>query len=221
MQKVARPAVTAHVPRLRPRGRGRLSRRAARTWRGDWTSRPACRSGCHRASRPGIVQLEWCASFNGPARAQRPRAQVRRRAAAGRAAGRADGRALARAPASAATCSCRCPSTPQKRRQRGFDQAELLARGVGASSGIPVVYAVAARRAKTTAQHQLGRRARAEQRGSRLRRRAAPRARRCAAVGGAGRRRRHERRDARRLRRGALRGGRVSRCRRLTLARER
>jgi ComF family protein len=111
------------------------------------------------SSQPaGIVQLEWCASFNGPARASvhvlkydgelrlvRPLAELMatrwRRAGVG-------GDILVPVPVHAA-----------RRRQRGFDQAELLARGVGERLGLPVLYALE-RAARTTAQHQLGRRAR-------------------------------------------------------------
>jgi len=106
----------------------------------------------------GIVQLEWCASFNGPARASvhalkyegerrlvEPLAGLM--AARWRRAG-IGGEILVPVPVHA-----------QKRRDRGFDQAELLARGVGARLGLPVI-CVLRRAARTTAQHQLGRRAR-------------------------------------------------------------
>jgi ComF family protein len=52
------------------------------------------------------------------------------------------------------------PVHAAKLRQRGFDQAELLARGVGRALGLPIVTALE-RAARTTAQHSLGRRARA------------------------------------------------------------
>ncbi len=107
----------------------------------------------------GIVQLEWCAAFNGPARASvhalkydgerrlvQPLSELM--AARWRAAG-VGGEVLVPVPVHAA-----------KRRQRGFDQAELLARGVAAELRIPMLYALE-RAAKTTAQHSLGRRARA------------------------------------------------------------
>jgi competence protein ComFC len=107
----------------------------------------------------GIVQLEWCASYSGPARAclhalkydgerrlvgplAELMAQRWRRAGIG-------GDVLVPVPVHAA-----------RKRQRGFDQAELLARGVGQLLGLPVASAVQ-RAARTTAQHQLGRRARA------------------------------------------------------------
>jgi ComF family protein len=113
------------------------------------------------ASNPpaGIVQLEWCCAYTGPARAcvhalkydgerrlVAPLAELM--AARWRRAG-VGGEVLVPVPVHAA-----------RRRQRGFDQAELLARGIGALLGLPVVAGVR-RAAKTAAQHQLGRRARA------------------------------------------------------------
>jgi ComF family protein len=107
----------------------------------------------------GIVQLEWCAAYNGPARAclhalkydgerrlVAPLAQImaQRWARAG-----IGGDVFVPVPVHAA-----------RKRQRGFDQAELLARGVGRELNLPVVTAVR-RASKTTAQHALGRRARA------------------------------------------------------------
>jgi ComF family protein len=107
----------------------------------------------------GIVQLEWCAAYNGPARAclhalkydgerrlVEPLAayMAQRWARAG-----IGGDVLVPVPVHAA-----------RKRQRGFDQAELLARAVGQRLGLPVVSAVR-RASRTTAQHQLGRRDRA------------------------------------------------------------
>ena len=69
MQKAARPAFTAHVPRLRTEGEALCAKCRAHM------ATAARRAGgrAHRAAlgacQPGIVQLEWCASFNGPARA--------------------------------------------------------------------------------------------------------------------------------------------------------
>jgi len=107
----------------------------------------------------GIVQLEWCAAFNGPARASvhalkydgerrlvKPLSELM--AARWRAAS-VSGDILVPVPVHAA-----------KRRQRGFDQAELLARAVGAELGMPMLYALQ-RAAKTSAQHSLGRTERA------------------------------------------------------------
>lgn len=107
----------------------------------------------------GLVQLEWCAAYNGPARAclhalkydgerrlVEPLAQImaERWARVG-----IGGDVLVPVPVHAA-----------RKRQRGFDQAELLARGVGAQLGLPVVNGVR-RAARTVAQHALGRSARA------------------------------------------------------------
>ena len=107
---------------------------------------------------PGIVQLEWCASFNGPARAAvhalkydgerrlvgpiaELMAQRWTRAGIG-------GDALVSVPVH-----------PNRRRERGFDQAELMARAISELLHVP--YWPALRRAaRTRAQHQLGRQAR-------------------------------------------------------------
>jgi ComF family protein len=133
----------------------------------------ACRAICERrldepAGAPiglaadlpvGIVQLEWCAAFSGPARAALhalkydgelrlvgPLAELMaerwRRAAVG-------GDLLVPVPVHA-----------ERRRQRGFDQAELLARACSRILDVPVINALE-RSTKTAAQHQLGRRARA------------------------------------------------------------
>ncbi len=111
------------------------------------------------SSQPaGIVQLEWCASFNGPARASVHALKY-------------DGEQRLVAPLSDLMAArwrragiggdflVPVPVHAQRRRQRGFDQAELLARGVGERLHLPVLNALE-RAARTTAQHQLGRRAR-------------------------------------------------------------
>ena len=108
---------------------------------------------------PGIVQLEWCCSYTGPARAcvhalkydgerrlVRPLAELMaerwQRAGVG-------GDVLVPVPVHA-----------ERLRQRGFDQAELLALALAGMLGLPVAAAVR-RASRTTAQHQLGRSARA------------------------------------------------------------
>ena len=134
---------------------------------------PACRSELERrlAEPPGVpiglparqtarlAQLEWCAAYGGPARAclhalkydgelrlvgplGDQMARRWRHAAIG-------GELLVPAPAHV-----------DRRRQRGFDQAELLAVEVGRRLGLPVVPAIE-RAARTQAQHNLGRGARA------------------------------------------------------------
>jgi ComF family protein len=111
--------------------------------------------GLASSAPAGLVQLEWCSSFSGPARAavhalkydgeQRLAqplgslmAERWRRAGIG-------GDVLAHVPVHA-----------DRRRQRGFDQAELLARAIGPELALPVVPGVA-RTAATRAQHALGR----------------------------------------------------------------
>lgn len=107
----------------------------------------------------GIAQLEWCAGYGGVARAclhalkydgeQRLAAPLGellaerwRRAGVG-------GELLVPVPVHAA-----------RRRERGFDQAELLAQAAGVHLGLPVIGAVA-RVGRTRAQHALKRDARA------------------------------------------------------------
>lgn len=107
----------------------------------------------------GLVQLEWCCAFSGPARAcvhalkydgelrlVEPLAHLMarrwRRAGVG-------GDLLVPVPVHA-----------ERLRQRGFDQAELLARAIGRMLGLPAALALE-RAARTRAQHKLGRRARA------------------------------------------------------------
>jgi ComF family protein len=107
----------------------------------------------------GIVQLEWCCAYSGPARAclaalkydgeLRLVEVLAEQMAARWASAGAGGEVLVPVPVHAA-----------RLRQRGFDQAELLARGVGRALNLPVATALE-RAAKTAAQHSLGRRARA------------------------------------------------------------
>jgi ComF family protein len=125
---------------------------------------PGVPTGLASSIPAGIVQLEWCASFNGPARAAihalkyegerrlvRPIAELMsgrwQHAGIG-------GDALVSVPVHA-----------QRRRERGFDQAELIGRDIAELLRVP--YWPALRRAaRTKAQHQLGRRARQSNVGS-------------------------------------------------------
>jgi ComF family protein len=107
----------------------------------------------------GLLQLEWCAAFTGPVRAAvhalkyggerrlvEPLAALMaerwRRSSRG-------GNLLVPVPVHAA-----------RRRERGFDQAEELARVVGRILGVEVASCLA-RQQRTTAQHALGRTERA------------------------------------------------------------
>ena len=74
-----------------------------------------------------LLQLEWCSPVQRHDPSGPPRAQVRRRAPAGRAAWRRRRRPLAATPARVATSSSTSPSTRQRRRERGYDQAALIA----------------------------------------------------------------------------------------------
>jgi ComF family protein len=108
----------------------------------------------------GLVQLEWCAAFTGPVRAAlhslkydgerrlvEPLAAVM--AERWRRAGRG-GELFVPVPVHAA-----------RRRERGFDQAEELARASGRLLGVGVASCLV-RRDRTAAQHALGRRDRAQ-----------------------------------------------------------
>src|SRR5688572_3568686 len=112
------------------------------------------------ASQPqGIVQLEWCCSYSGVARASlaalKYDGELRLvEVLAGQMAARwarvgIGGDVLVPVPVHAA-----------RLKQRGFDQAELLARAVGRLLNLPVA-TVLERATRTAAQHSLGRRARA------------------------------------------------------------
>jgi ComF family protein len=103
---------------------------------------------------PGVVQLEWCAAYSGPVRAAlhafKYRGERRLReplaeelAARWRAAGRG-GDVLTWVPVHAS-----------RRRERGFDQAEELARAMADRLGLPARPWLQ-RRQRTTAQHGLG-----------------------------------------------------------------
>lgn len=107
----------------------------------------------------GLVQLEWCASYGGPARAclHSLKYDGERRLAAPL------GRLMARRwreVALGGELLVPVPVHDARRRERGFDQAELLANAAGAALGLPVVPALR-RAARTAAQHALGRGARA------------------------------------------------------------
>jgi ComF family protein len=108
---------------------------------------------------PGLVQLEWCAAFGGPARAclHALKYDGERRLAGPL------GRLMAtrwRAAGIGGDVLVPVPVHAARKRERGFDQAELLAQAVGAELRLPVVPALR-RAAKTAAQHALGRGARA------------------------------------------------------------
>jgi ComF family protein len=134
---------------------------------------PRCRRSLHRrlsepAGAPlglpvsipaGLVQLEWCAAFSGPVRAsihalkyggERRLVQPLAHAMAER---------WSRAGAGGALLTW-VPVHAERRRQRGFDQAEELCREAAARLALPVD-PLLVREERTRAQHALGRTARA------------------------------------------------------------
>jgi ComF family protein len=107
----------------------------------------------------GLVQLEWCSAFSGPARAALHALKYdgERRLAP------VLGGLLAerwRQAGVRADLVAFVPVHEARRRERGFDQAELLARAAASSLRLPC-RALLRRRASTSAQHALGRGARA------------------------------------------------------------
>ena len=107
----------------------------------------------------GIAQLEWCTSFTGVARAALHALKYdgERRLAAPL------GRLMAdrwRKVGVGGQLMVPVPVHPARRRERGFDQAELLALAAGRELRLPVISALV-RHERTEAQHSLGRGARA------------------------------------------------------------
>lgn len=108
---------------------------------------------------PPLVQLEWCAAYTGAAR----RALRSLKYAGERRLAEPLGRAMAerwRVAGAGGDLLVPVPVHVSRARERGFDQAELLAHVTGRELGIPDVHALERRR-MTVAQFQLGRQARA------------------------------------------------------------
>ncbi|MBX3028708.1 MAG: ComF family protein [Chloroflexi bacterium] len=108
---------------------------------------------------PGIVQLEWCASFTGPVRDAVHALKYRGERRLAGPLGAALAARWARA-GRGGDLLVPVPVHPSRRRERGFDQAEDLARACGRVSGLPMHTALV-RVHRTTAQHGLGRASRA------------------------------------------------------------
>jgi ComF family protein len=107
---------------------------------------------------PGLVQLEWCAAFSGPARAA---LHALKYDGEQRLAGPL-GELLAarwRRAGAGGDLLVPVPIHPQRRRERGFNQAALLAQAAGRALRLPVVEALVRGQA-TDAQYGLGRGAR-------------------------------------------------------------
>jgi competence protein ComFC len=107
----------------------------------------------------GLVQLEWCSAFSGPARAALHALKYdgERRLAPVLSALLAERWRQAGVRADLVSF---VPVHEARRRERGFDQAELLARAAATSLGLQCL-PLLRRRASTSAQHALGRGARA------------------------------------------------------------
>jgi len=103
----------------------------------------------------GLVQLEWCAAFTGPVRDAVHALKYRgeRRLAAPLGAAIADRWARA---GRGGDLLVPVPVHRSRLRERGFDQADDIARACGSRLGLPVMGALE-RRHRTMAQHSLGR----------------------------------------------------------------
>lgn len=104
---------------------------------------------------PGIVQLEWCAAFSGPVRDALHALKYRGERRLGPVLGGAMASRWRRAGRGGEVL-VPVPVHPSRRRERGFDQAEDLAKAVARELGLPWSPALE-RRTRTTAQHSLGR----------------------------------------------------------------
>lgn len=107
---------------------------------------------------PGLVQLEWCASFTGPARAALHALKYDGEQRLARPLGELLAARWRRAGV-AGEVLLPVPIHPERRRERGFNQAALLALAAGRALRLPVMEALARGQA-TDAQFRLGRGAR-------------------------------------------------------------
>jgi len=107
----------------------------------------------------GLVQVEWCATYSGPVREAIHALKYggERRLVEPLAEALAERWARAGAGGDLVTW---VPVHPSRRRERGFDQAEELARVMASRTGLPV-RACLARQRRTEAQHSLGHQERA------------------------------------------------------------
>ena len=103
----------------------------------------------------GIAQLEWCARFNGPARAALHALKYGGERRLARPLGELMAARWLRAGAGGEVL-VPVPVHQSRRRDRGFDQAELLADACASRLGRPVWRALE-RHERTAAQHALGR----------------------------------------------------------------
>jgi ComF family protein len=104
----------------------------------------------------GIAQLEWCAAFTGPVRAALHALKYDGERRLAEVLGEVMARRWERA-GRGAHLLVPVPVHRDRLRERGYDQAVLLAEAVGRRLRLPVVHAVE-RSSATAAQHALGRR---------------------------------------------------------------
>jgi ComF family protein len=107
----------------------------------------------------GLVQLEWCGTFSGPVRDAIHALKYRGERRLGPVLGNAMAERWSRA-GRGGDLLVHVPVHASRRRERGFDQAEDLAKACGRRLGLPSVAALE-RRQRTAAQHALGRSERA------------------------------------------------------------
>jgi ComF family protein len=107
---------------------------------------------------PGLAQLEWCASFSGPTRAALHALKYDGEQRLARPLGELLAARWRRAGAGG-DLLVPVPIHLDRRRERGFNQAALLALAAGEALRLPVIEALARGQA-TDAQYGLGRRAR-------------------------------------------------------------
>ncbi len=106
-----------------------------------------------------LAQVEWCTAFGGVARRALHRLKYAGDRRLAEPLGRAVGRRWARAGAGGDVL-VPVPASPDRVRDRGYDQAALIARAAGATCGLPVQLLLERSRV-TTAQFDLDRQARA------------------------------------------------------------
>jgi ComF family protein len=102
-----------------------------------------------------LLQLEWCAPFNGPVRAALHQLKYAGERRLARPLGEAIARRWARV-GQGATVVVPVPVHAERERQRGYDQAALLAEVAGRALAMPTLRALERSRA-TVAQFELGR----------------------------------------------------------------
>ena len=120
---------------------------------------PGAPLGLPVAMPPGLLQLEWCAMYSGPTRAAIHALKYRGERRLSEPLGEAMA-ARWREAGRGGELVTWVPVHPSRRRERGFDQAEELARVMAARLDLPVERCLD-RRQRTVAQHSLGQQERA------------------------------------------------------------